>query len=44
LKLRREDHTFDAIARRIGGVSIATCYRDAVASMAAITPEPAKNS
>jgi hypothetical protein len=42
LGLRRQGYTFHAIARHIGGVSVATCYRDIVESIAAITREPAR--
>lgn len=42
LGLRMEGHTLHAIARHIGGVSVATCYRDIVESIAAITREPAR--
>jgi hypothetical protein len=41
LDLRKRGYTFHAIARHIGGVSVATCYRDIVESIAAITREPA---
>jgi len=41
LDLRKQGYTFHAIAQRIGGVSVATCYRDIVESIAAITREPA---
>jgi hypothetical protein len=42
LTLRRQGRTVDAVAAHIGNVSAATCYRDTVEAIAAITAEPAK--